>query len=228
MLSAVMPLPVPKTYEAFHFDEACEESRTPTPSILDILTAALEEIDYGLLVLDPLSYRLHHANRLALLECRSGGTLTLDQGRIHARDAACRQPLEKALGLVASDRRSLVSLESERGACTVAVVPLADAFGTRQALLMYGKNAVCEQLSASFYARLHALTPSEDSVLKALCRGLRPAEIAKETGVAISTVRTQVSSIRMKTRTSSIHDLVRTMSTLPPINPVLRMVRAAN
>jgi len=228
MLSVATILPAAKAYEALALEEAFEESRTAAPCLIDILAAAVEEIDYGMLVLDPSNFRLHHANRLAMMECRNGGTLVLEQGRIQARDGACRAAMEKALALVLNDRRSLVSLKSERGTCTVAVVPLTDSFGARQALLMFGKHEVCEPLSAAFYARLHALTPSEDAVLKALCRGLRPAEIAAETGVAISTVRTQVSSIRMKTGTTSIHDLVRTMSTLPPINPILRMVRIAN
>jgi len=228
MLSAVMSRPAAAKYEAYNAAVAYEEPPVAAPSASDMLMATLEEIDYGMMVLDPVTHRLRHANRLALIECRSTGVLVLEQGRVNARGLACRQPLEAALALVAQDKRSLVSLQGERGTISVAVVPLLDANGGRLALLVFGKREMCEPLSVSLYSRLHALTPSEDAVLKALCRGLRPAEIAAETGVAISTVRTQVSSIRMKTRTTSIHDLVRTMATLPPINPALRMVRLAN
>lgn len=49
-----------------------------------------------------------------------------------------------------------------------------------------------------------------------------PTKAAAELGVAISTVRTQIHSIRMKTGASSIGALVRQVAALPPPVRVLR------
>lgn len=188
-----------------------------------MLTAVLDEIDYAVMVVDGPTRRLIHANRLALEECRAHGTLQLEGGRINARHRDCLRPLEKALALAGDDKRTLLNLAGEHDAIPVAVVPLRDGPTPQSALLLFGKRKVCETLSVGFYSRLHALTPSEVSVLGALCRGLKPADIAKEAGVQISTVRTQVSSIRLKTNSASIRELISRMATLPPINPALRM-----
>jgi DNA-binding CsgD family transcriptional regulator len=50
-----------------------------------------------------------------------------------------------------------------------------------------------------------------------------PSQIAKHVGVAVCTVRSQIGSIRTKTGTGSIGDLVRQVSLLPPMLSALRM-----
>jgi DNA-binding CsgD family transcriptional regulator len=184
------------------------------------LIAALDAIDYGLVVLDAASGRLAHANRLACDECGRGGALAIEGGRVRARDRECQRMLERALALAAQDRRSLLALQGDSHTTHVAVLPLPGD-GAPRALLLLGKRQLCESLSVGFYARLYALTPTEDAVLKSLCEGLKPTEIAARSGVAISTVRTQLSSIRLKTCTDSIRELVKKVSTLPPIPPAL-------
>jgi DNA-binding CsgD family transcriptional regulator len=76
------------------------------------------------------------------------------------------------------------------------------------------------------YARRHGLTAAEMHVLRALCEGLPPAEIAAEFGVKLATVRTQVASIRSKTEAASIRELVSRVAALPPIVPALRSTEA--
>jgi DNA-binding CsgD family transcriptional regulator len=58
-------------------------------------------------------------------------------------------------------------------------------------------------------------------VLKGLCSGQRPRQIAQHAGVAISTVRSHIGNIRIKTETASITELVRIVTVLPPIVPAL-------
>jgi DNA-binding CsgD family transcriptional regulator len=60
-------------------------------------------------------------------------------------------------------------------------------------------------------------------VLEHLCTGQDPTDIAEQLGVAISTVRTQVSSIRQKTGASNIRELVRKVAVLPPLLNALRV-----
>ena len=106
----------------------------------------------------------------------------------------------------------------------MAVVPLgAMAGGAQQAtLLLLGKKKVCESLSVQWFARSHALTPTETRVLEGLCHGLDPREVAESHGVGLATVRTQIGSIRAKTSTESIRDLVRRVAVLPPMVSSLR------
>ena len=89
-------------------------------------------------------------------------------------------------------------------------------------LLLLGKTSVCESLSADSFASCHGLTPAEKTVLTALANGQCPTAIARQHGVAISTVRTQIASIRVKTGATSIRDLVESIARLPPLVGVLR------
>jgi len=59
-------------------------------------------------------------------------------------------------------------------------------------------------------------------LLEQLCAGVRPAEVARHKGVAMSTVRTQIGSIRSKTGSGSIAELVRLVAVLPPMVSALR------
>ena len=89
-------------------------------------------------------------------------------------------------------------------------------------LLVLGRRQSCEALTVDFFARTQGLTSAEAKVLQALCDGLRPKEAARRLGVAVSTIRTQISSIRTKTQTTSIRDLVSRVTALPPITPAMK------
>lgn len=237
--AAGRPLSPPERHE-FRGDEAGRMPAGPAPRAgalaPSLLGAVLDEIDYGVMVVDAVSATLLHANRLALEEARTHRTLDLAGNRVSAPDGAGQRALSAALLAVRQGRRSLLALRAAPGdaemaaadgggrdaAVRVSVVPLANDGGAARALLVFGKRQVADTLSVGFYARAHALTPTEDAVLLSLCRGLRPTQIASEHGVAISTVRTHVNSIRVKTGTSSIRELVNRISALPPMAPALR------
>ena len=89
-------------------------------------------------------------------------------------------------------------------------------------LVILGKRSVGAELAVQGFARLHGLTGSEARVLARLVAGARPAAIAQEHGVALSTVRTQVGSIRLKTGAASIRALVEQVARLPPLMGRLR------
>jgi DNA-binding CsgD family transcriptional regulator len=90
-------------------------------------------------------------------------------------------------------------------------------------LLLMGKRTVCERLSVQWFARTHALTPTETRVLEALCEGDDPREVAARHAVGMATVRSQIRSIRLKTGAESIRELVRRVAVLPPMRSALRM-----
>jgi len=188
-----------------------------------LLMRVLEEIDYGLMLVTE-SGRVCFANHVALRECASGHPMQISGGHVQPRLAREQEAFFNALGASCLGRRAMLTLHSDESAMSIALVPLgepAGAHGEPAVLLVFGKRQLCEPLTVEFYARAHHLTASETMVLKGLCAGQRPRQIAEEAGVAISTVRSHIGNIRIKTGTASITELVRIVTVLPPIVPAL-------
>jgi DNA-binding CsgD family transcriptional regulator len=184
----------------------------------DLLASALDEVDYGIALLDASAHVLHMNRQASKLLLQANGPLHIVQGQLRTRDSAESSALLEALSAAA--RRGLRRLLSH--ACgesrqIAALVPVQPGC----AVLMLGRAKVCEDISLQWFARTHALTVAETRVLAALGRGVAPSEIARIQGVKLSTVRTQIGAIRDKTGTGSIIDLVRLVAALPPIMGVL-------
>ena len=205
------------------------ERRSAAAEMWSLVAAAIEEIDYGMVLLDG-DLNAFHMNAAAR-QTLADGELLLLRGRSlctrHARDenalyAALKDALDKG-------RRKLLNLgEGARPMC-VSVVPLElpSTHSNRSVLVLLEKRKVCGELAVESFARNHQLSYGETRVLQALCEGLRPTEAARQNGVALSTVRTQISSIRTKTGAASIPDLLGRIASLPPLMSVLRAQRAA-
>jgi DNA-binding CsgD family transcriptional regulator len=133
-------------------------------------------------------------------------------------------PLYDALAAAQRGLRKLITVGEGDQRVSVSVVPLPESAGrgTPLTLLVLGKRRVCEQLSVQGFARSVSLTPAETRVLESLCGGVRPSDIARDGGVAVSTVRTQIGSIRAKTGAASIRHLVQQVAVLPPLVGALR------
>ncbi len=187
---------------------------------------AFDEIDYGIVIVDRLA-RVLNANHMARCLCAERDSACLLQAdRLAARQCGDDHLLQHAVQSAAGQgRRSLLTLGAGGHPQTVAVVPLGQG-AAPAVLLVFGKRQVCEALSVDHYARVNGLTHAESMVLAALCDGDKPQEIAERFGVAVSTVRTQIASIRQKTRTDSIRDLVRRIAVLPPIVSALGRAQA--
>lgn len=187
------------------------------------LALMLDEIDYGMVLLDGGAQVLH-TNHAARAELDGDHPLSLAGRELHASRLQDQLTLQDALQAAARGLRRLVTLGERDSRVTVAAVPLAlPAAGVAQAtLLLLGKRRVCERLSVQWFARSHALTPAESRVLEALCQGLEPRDVAEQHGVGLATVRTQIGSIRSKTGADSIRDLVRRVAVLPPMVSSLR------
>lgn len=184
--------------------------------------AALDEVDYGIvLLLD--GTRVVHVNTAAQAELDDTHPLLwIDnelQPRLARDERAFRQAVDQA-GL--SGLRCLLRLGEGASRASISIVPLESADGPRAVLVILGKRQVCEALSVQAFARGSGLTHAEEHVLVALCDGLQPTEIACRQGVAISTVRTHVGSIRLKTGARTIRELMRQLAVLPPVKDVLR------
>jgi DNA-binding CsgD family transcriptional regulator len=194
------------------------ERRAACPS--QWLVRMLDEADHGM-VLVGHGGRLRHANRAAREELAGEQSLKVEAGRVQPAQADQVADFRQALVDASHGRRRLVWLGESPALLPVASVPLNNqSGGDAAALLLLGRRSTRDTLSLDFFARSQGLTAAEGRVLQALCDGLRPKEVAVQTGVAVSTVRTQISSIRQKTRTASIGELLRLVSALPPISPL--------
>ncbi len=193
------------------------------PALPHWFALMLDEIDYGMLLIADDQVVLH-ANHTARAELDSTHPLQLLGAELRVRHSQDVAPLREAIA-AARQRglRRLLSLGQGAQRLSVAVVPLPTAAGDEAlTLLMFSKRRVCEALSTHWFAREHGLTPAEARVLAGLCEGLPPIHIARQQGVAISTVRAQIGAIRTKTGTSSISALVRQLAVLPPLVSALR------
>lgn len=184
----------------------------------------LDQIDYGVVVVASEG-RLVYANEVARRALRDRHPLQVDDQHLSACRADDVVRLRKALGAAARHgMRTLLTFGDDGARTGVAVVPIPPpaAGESGAALLVIGKQAVCEELSVQWYGRLHGLTSTESHVLGLLCDGAMPGEIAHVQGVAMSTIRSQISSIRAKTGARNIGALVRQVAVLPPLVNTLR------
>jgi DNA-binding CsgD family transcriptional regulator len=185
----------------------------------------LDELDYGVVLLRD-SAQVVHLNHAARIELRAGRGVELVGGSLVARRAADARVLGDALA-AASQRglRRLVTVGDEGERVAVALIPIG-APATKEpglTLAVFGRRRLCERISVQWFARAHGLTQAESTVLDHLSEGLDPREIADANEVGMATVRTQVNSIRAKTGTASIRDLLQQLAMLPPIVNTLRM-----
>jgi DNA-binding CsgD family transcriptional regulator len=130
-----------------------------------------------------------------------------------------------------SGRRCLLRLGDDRAECgrsNVVVVPLNRDVSQAAVLLILERRTLCGELAAQWFALRYQLTPAETEVLKALSNGVKPTDVAARQGVAISTVRSQIQSIRAKSGADSIGELMRQLALLPPLVSSLRPPKLVN
>ena len=196
---------------------AAPERITPDP---EFAWRALEEIDYGLILVNPEGV-VQHANHLARHELARGLFLRVDHGRVSSPGPEQGEEVARGIRLAARGRRQMLSLRHGKDSLPVACVPLFQPYegDSASVLLMLARRTGSKNLALSFFAREHRLSPTEEAVLRALCDGLDVHDIAVAHGVCESTLRTQVRSLRDKTDSSSIRQLVQRVAALPPVVP---------
>lgn len=206
--------------------EACGSSN-PSTSVralspvvpYELLIGALDEVGYGLVLFDA-DGEVRWANRVALRSLRCSSTLRLDRQRLMAYAADDGRVLQRAMAAALQGRRTMTRIGRGEGVTMLALVPLpasANADGGPCAMLVMSRRDQCEPLSLQFFASEHKLTRAEASVLEALSRGNAPSQVAASGRVELSTVRSQISSVREKTGAASVNHLLRILACLPPL-----------
>ncbi len=201
---------------------------------IGLLHAVLDQVDYGLAVVDTDTRLLLLANTTAKhaldpASAQRGGLCVVD-GRLCVRQHAHTERLTLALHRTKTQLRGLLTLSDGGFETSVAVMPLTtsplphamsgEPLRTpvpHYALLLFSKPQLCDSTSITLFASERGLTRAEAQVLAQVCKGLRPTEIASHHGVQVCTVRSQLRSIRQKTASDSIRELVEKVSVLPPL-----------
>ena len=180
----------------------------------------LEEIDYGLILVDPEG-TFQHANHLARHELARARFLRIEHATVTSMTPAQNDEVARGIRSAARGRRQMLSLRHGTERISVACVPLFQPYEGESAsvLLMLARRTGTQNLAVSFFSREHRLSPTEEAVLRSLCDGLDVQDIAVAHGVAECTVRTQVRSLRDKTDSGSIRHLVQRVAALPPVVP---------
>lgn len=180
----------------------------------------LEEIDYGLILVDP-DGEIQHSNHLARHELGRGRFLRMQGNRLAGPTPAQTNLVLGGVQRAAQGRREMILLRHADQCLHVACVPLFHPYEEGgSVLLMLARQADTANLALTFFSRSHRLTAAEESVLKSLCDGLRAPEIATVRGVSLHTVRTHVRALRDKTGINSIRGMIQRVATLPPVVPM--------
>lgn len=122
-------------------------------------------------------------------------------------------------------KRFCVAVHGSSGDCRLALYlhgihPQASmgAFGDEYLVLtLFHQRDARLEIDPLLIAATYDLTPAEARVAASLARGLSPDQISLASGVAISTIRTQLRSIFEKTGTSRQTELVSALGRLPAI-----------
>ena len=189
------------------------------------LLRVFDEIDYGMLIIDAQGHILH-ANHLARHELANSRIIMSYGNSLLGSSAGFTSQIQQAMeSSFRGQRRLLMLVEGERE-LSLAFTPLSHPLETDapSVLVLMSRQSTCDNLAVRMFARTLSLSPSEESVLMGLCRGLQIAEIAEHHGVAESTVRSQIKTLREKAGAPSIRRLLHRVNSLPPVVPALRIV----
>jgi DNA-binding CsgD family transcriptional regulator len=189
------------------------------------LLRVFDEIDYGMLIIDAQGHILH-ANHLARHELANSRIIMSYGNSLLGSSAGFTSQIQQAMeSSFRGQRRLLMLVEGERE-LSLAFTPLSHPLETDapSVLVLMSRQSTCDNLAVRMFARTLSLSPSEESVLLALCRGLQIAEIAEQHGVAESTVRSQIKTLREKAGAPSIRRLLHRVNSLPPVVPALRII----
>lgn len=211
----------------FKVDTPCSDRRAGTanddraapaarqPMTLPLLQAVLDSLPQAVVILDAAG-RLAYWNAAARMRLTAAGWHLVDQ-RLHAPEAADRDTLSRALpNACARGRVQLLALSLKGRPARAALAPV-NVQGHCWAVLLLDREALCGSIEMQLFASSNGLTPAESRVLSHLTHGLRPSQIAREHGVSLSTVQSQVTALRSKTQTASVMDLLTQLARLPAL-----------
>lgn len=187
----------------------------------------LDAIDGGLIVcLD--DGELVFANRAAQRELKAGATLCLVDGRLRCANSGSELLMNALADAATHQRRRLFAVGGAGRGLTLATAPVeADPCADPQAgdrdqhrplvLVLLGRRRLCSALALQMLSLRHGLTSAEERVLGELIESRSARQIAELNKVQVSTVRTQIQSIRDKFGVRTVDALLVKLATAPAL-----------
>lgn len=184
---------------------------------LDWLAAMANLLDFGLVLLKPdqsMVFANAAAHRLA---DELPGVCSVNPAFSFVQPGD-RLRLRVALGKAALGVGSSLRVGGD-GGLPVRVLPVRAPHGElpQWAWLALGRPVRAGAAALDHVAHSFGLTPSERGVLAQLCQGHAPARVARDNGVALCTVRSQIAAVRAKTGAANIPHLLQQVAQVPPV-----------
>ncbi|MBN8486310.1 MAG: helix-turn-helix transcriptional regulator [Burkholderiales bacterium] len=206
------------------------ERRRQTSAVQRLLSALLDEVDHGMVVLSG-DGRVLHLNHAAQHALDQPHPLSRSDGRLSARQPEDGRQLKWALQqAITARKRTLLHLWLDGVDHSVSVMPLPQLAASEDpragsgdwVLIKLGRQQLAGGLAVSAYGQARGMSIREQEVLQALCDGLKPAEIASRLGISVTTVRSHVQNLRRKAGAPDVTTLICQVARLPPMMPALK------
>ena len=189
--------------------------------------ATLDRLAFGVVVCNA-SGRIVLVNRAAEATARGGAGIVLGGA---GKGLGALVPAEaRALAALAHDAANggpggimRITGAPTRGDLVVLVTPLPPHFGVGgqggegHALLTFRQLRDDPSFSSDMLAAIFGLSEAQAAVALAIFNGASPEQIAADRGVAVSTIRTHLAEVFVRTGAENQRDLVRLLGMLPPV-----------
>ncbi|MBU2379384.1 MAG: hypothetical protein KJ824_09495 [Alphaproteobacteria bacterium] len=184
------------------------------------LASALDAHSHGIILTDHTG-RVTFANQLAETLLAAGDALRMREGRLVARESSSQTSLEAAIHSAGRGAAggALWARRADGSGCRLVVSPHRTSGELIGALILIDDPArPLVDFRASLRA-LYGLTAAEADLARRLFEGLSPQEAANARGVALSTIQSQLKSIRARTGIRRQSELATLIASLLPLTP---------
>lgn len=184
-----------------------------------MLDAALDAFGIGIVVCDDAG-RVVFAN--AVVRENAQGPLRLSGKVLSAATSDETRAMMRLIRDAARGSRwGAIALADgdARGTVPVLITPLTRAGEDERGyvLLAIGESGQNPWVTEATLGKLYHLSRTQGAIAIAIFNGQSPEDIASERGIKISTVRTHLADIFLRTRTKTQRDLIRLLGSLPPL-----------
>jgi DNA-binding CsgD family transcriptional regulator len=187
---------------------------------LALLERALDMLDHALVIVDETG-AVHYRNRLASALLKSAGSpLAVSAGILAARGRELQGELQQAIRLACLQRRSsaLAASQGTRSPLRLMVVPMDSAGAAREAAVWILAPQSPRLPHPRILGVLFGLSRAEARLALRLLAGQTPQECAREAGVGVATVRSQLHSMFAKTGARRQAELVALLARVPVLD----------
>ena len=187
-------------------------------AIFEALCAVLDQLNVAVIILS-ITGKVRFSNRPASVMLEAGWPIRILDGCLQGRDREVSARLKKAIELLSSpthdaqavDQEICFAQASEERPGAIGCVRLVPTLAGQEpaVALFIVESGRASQYALDGLAEAYGLSKAETRILKALVEARTPAEAAALLNIALSTVKSHLRKIFLKTNTSRQSDLLR-------------------